>query len=216
MPGNPGPTKKTQDPQGRGRQVLRLCLVRVGLQARRKRGEEPSLGRGNAGLCSSLCQKLGFGDMVTCRRGKTRGLSPGMSRKGEHQPHCFHWPSFCLQVSPQLTCLPPLDHSGSDLQDFPPRESGCHGNLSKICLSRTLWFSYYSREPLSLWAGICTLSIHRATSLGSKSGCLTPGGPWCTLSVLPGLSFTHSHLARFSHFSGRECAIPLAQDMAGQ
>lgn len=177
--------------------------------AKRKRGEEPSLGRADAGLCNSLCQKHGFGDRGTCGRGRTRGLSPGRSRKGEHQPHCFHWPSRCLQVSPQLTCLPPLDHSGSGLRDFPPRESRRNGNLSKICLSRTLWFPLLSGTSESLGWHLYSLHLQGYDLPPKQAWMSDTRRPLSILRQSCQASVTHSHLGGFSHLSGRERACLL-------
>lgn len=130
-------------------------------------------------------------------KGRTRGLSPEVSRKEKQQPHpCLgHQGTLCLQG--------PLGHPGSGLLALHPESPH---NLSKVYLTRKLSASH---SPRNLWVSVLesllSLSAGLPTSPGSMPGCLVLGG---TSSVLLGLSHSATALWVF-FFSDREHAFPL-------
>lgn len=140
-------------------------------------------------------------------KGRTRGLSPGVSRKEKRQPHsCLG-----LRASLQTTYFLPLRHPGPGLSGSPPRESP--QPFQSLSDQKTLCFPS-SQDPLGLCTGVYTLSIGGVTSPGSLPGCLALGGTSVNF-LISARPLPISFVAVLISLAGIK-PVPTTQDMSGQ
>lgn len=120
--------------------------------------------------------------------------------------------SLAIPMPPSISAahLPSASRSfRCGLRDFPPRESHRNGNLSKICLSRTLWFPLLSGTSESLAWHLYSLHLWGYDLPQKQAWMSDTRRPLSILRRSCQASLTHSHLGGFSHLSGRERACLL-------